>query len=128
MPVLSAAEGHEAAGQGPSWAKRRDLDFGQRQSRVRDTKGGKDRVTILPNCLIKLLRVQLVTAKQLHEQDLADGYEAVYLPYVLKRSGAHRLLLDSKEAVHRLDITKIRHFGQAVVVKTLETHRPCQQR
>ena len=48
-------------------------------------QGGKDRVTILPNSLIKPLRVHLATAKQLHAQDLADGYGAVYLPYALER-------------------------------------------
>jgi integron integrase len=63
----------------------KDLDFGQRQILVRDAKGGKDRVTILPNSLIKPLRVQLATTEQLHEQDLADGYGAVYLPYALER-------------------------------------------
>jgi integrase len=52
-------------------------------------QGGKDRVTILPNSLIKPLRVQLATAKQLHEQDLADGYGAVYLPYALERKYPH---------------------------------------
>jgi integron integrase len=67
----------------------KDLDSGQRQILVRDAKGGKDRVTILPNSLIKPLRVQLATAKQLHEQDLADGYGAVYLPYALERKYPH---------------------------------------
>ncbi|MEA3327854.1 MAG: tyrosine-type recombinase/integrase [Chloroflexota bacterium] len=38
-----------------------DLDFGQRQILVRDAKGGKDRVTILPNSLVKSLRVKLLT-------------------------------------------------------------------
>jgi len=67
----------------------KDLDFGQRQILVRDAKGGKDRVTILPNSLIKSLRVQLFTAKQLHEQDLVDGYGTVYLPYALERKYPH---------------------------------------
>ena len=67
----------------------KDLDFGQHQILVRDAKGGKDRVTMLPNSLVKPLRVQLVTAKQLHQQDLADGYGAVYLPYALERKYPH---------------------------------------
>lgn len=67
----------------------KDLDFGQRQILVRDAKGGKDRVIILPNSLIKPLRVQLVTAKQLHEQGLVDGYGTVYLPYALERKHPH---------------------------------------
>jgi integrase len=57
----------------------KDLDFCQRQIPVRDANGGEDRVTILPNSLIKPLRVQLAAAKKLHEQDLTDGYGAVYL-------------------------------------------------
>jgi len=51
--------------------------------------GGKDRVTIRPNSLVKPLRVQLVTAEQLHEQDLVDGYGTVYLPYALERKYPH---------------------------------------
>ena len=46
-------------------------------------------MTILPNSLIKPLRVQLVTAKQLHEQDLVDGYGTVYLPYALEWKYPH---------------------------------------
>ena len=42
-------------------------------------------MTILPNSLIKPLRVQLVTPKQLREQDLVDGHGTVYLPYALER-------------------------------------------
>ena len=67
----------------------KDLDFGQRQILARDAEGGSDRVTILPNSLIKPLRVQLATAKQFHEQDRADGYGAVYLPYALERKYPH---------------------------------------
>lgn len=67
----------------------KDLDFGQHQILVRDAKGGKDRVTILPNSLIKPLHLQLATAKQLHEQDMAAGYGAVYLPNALERKYPH---------------------------------------
>jgi integrase len=67
----------------------KDLDFGQRRILVRDAKGGKDRVTILPNSLMKPLRVQLATTEQLHEQDLADRYGAVYSPYALQRKYPH---------------------------------------
>jgi len=70
----------------------KDLDFGHHQIIVRDAKGGKDRVTILPDSVIKPLRIQLAKAKQLHEQDLAKGYGAVYLPYALERKypNAHK--------------------------------------
>ena len=63
----------------------KDVDFGHRQIIVRDTKGGKDRLTILPDSVIESLRAQLAMAKQLHEQDLDNGYGTVYLPYALER-------------------------------------------
>lgn len=44
---------------------------------VRDGKGAKDRVTILPEGLIEPLKQWLVRVKALHEKDLADGYGKV---------------------------------------------------
>lgn len=70
----------------------KDLDFGHHQIIVRDAKGGSDRLTILPDSVIEPLRIQLAMAKQLHEQYLAKGYGAVYLPYALERKypNAHK--------------------------------------
>ncbi len=63
----------------------KDVDFNQRQIVVRDGKGKKDRVTILPATLIDSLRQQLRIAKSIHENDLENGYGSVYLPYALNR-------------------------------------------
>jgi integron integrase len=63
----------------------KDLDFAYRQITVRAGKGAKDRVTMLPHCLIGPLQHQLVRAQQLHAQDLSKGYGAVELPYALER-------------------------------------------
>jgi integron integrase len=63
----------------------KDVDFGYRQITVRDGKGEKDRVTILPQLLSEPLQKQLAKAKAVHEQDLVAGYGAVYLPYALER-------------------------------------------
>lgn len=63
----------------------KDLDFERRALIVRDTKGDEDRVTMLPDSLIEPLREQLQRAKRLHEQDLARGCGAVYLPDALDR-------------------------------------------
>jgi integrase len=46
----------------------KDLDFGYRQIFVRDGKGGKDRVTMLPAALVEPLQVHLARAKALHER------------------------------------------------------------
>lgn len=63
----------------------KDIDFERRAIIVRDTKGDEDRVTMLPDSLIEPLREQLQRAKRLHEQDLARGFGAVYLPDALDR-------------------------------------------
>ena len=63
----------------------KDLDFNYRTITVRDGKGEKDRITILPESLIEPLRKHLEQVKRLHEQDLARGYGAVYLPNALAR-------------------------------------------
>jgi integron integrase len=61
----------------------KDIDFAKRQIMVREGKGDKDRVTMLPATLIHPLQRHLATVKLLHTQDLAKGYGAVYLPYAL---------------------------------------------
>jgi integron integrase len=63
----------------------KDVDFERYQITVRDTKGNEDRVTMLPLTVAPLLRKHLVTVKQPHETDLANGYGVVELPYALAR-------------------------------------------
>ncbi|PSB05853.1 integron integrase [filamentous cyanobacterium CCP1] len=63
----------------------KDIDFEYQQITVRDGKGSKDRVTMLPNFCIEPLRHQLRKAKSLHQQDSAMGYGSVELPYALER-------------------------------------------
>jgi integron integrase len=63
----------------------KDIDFAQRQIIVRDGKGQKDRVTMLPASLVQPLQAHLVRVKALHRDDLAEGCGAVYLPFALER-------------------------------------------
>jgi len=63
----------------------KDVDFGYRQILVRDGKGAKDRVTMLPEGAIEPLKAHLVEVRRLHERDLADGYGDVELPDALAR-------------------------------------------
>jgi integron integrase len=63
----------------------RDLDFAMAQLVVRDGKGRKDRVGLLPQRLVPALREQLSRARLLHELDLAEGFGAVWLPNALAR-------------------------------------------
>jgi integron integrase len=61
----------------------KDVDFALHQITVRDGKGGKDRVTMLPRSLAMALRAHLAQVKSLHDTDLAAGYGAVWLPDAL---------------------------------------------
>ena len=63
----------------------KDVDFQMKQVTVRSGKGDKDRFTTLPVSLIPPLENQMRKARVLHEQDLAQGHGAVYLPYALAR-------------------------------------------
>lgn len=52
----------------------KDVDFGYQQIVVRDGKGHRDRVTVLPGKLITPLQKQLKYVEQLHRQDLREGF------------------------------------------------------
>jgi len=63
----------------------KDIDFEMNQIIIRDGKGKKDRVTMLPEDVQPALREHLRYVKTLHEKDLADGYGSTYLPYALAK-------------------------------------------
>jgi integron integrase len=63
----------------------KDVDFVQSQITVREGKGDKDRITMLPRSLSEPLRRQLRKVKALHEMDVREGYGRVYLPFALAR-------------------------------------------
>ncbi len=60
-----------------------DVDFGRGMIVIRNGKGARDRVTMLPDSLVGPLKTQLDHAKTLHQADLAAGRGAVYLPHAL---------------------------------------------
>ena len=61
----------------------KDVDFARREILIRDGKGSKDRVTVLPRIVMRPLRAQLEVAHQLHAIDLRDGFGDVHLPFAL---------------------------------------------
>jgi integron integrase len=63
----------------------KDIDFDRRSIIVRQGKGGKDRVTVLPLKLAKPLREQINSVRKLHNYDLSLGYGDVQLPYAIER-------------------------------------------
>ncbi|WP_024296699.1 integron integrase [Methylomicrobium lacus] len=62
-----------------------DVDMKRKEILIRDGKGAKDRVTMLPIALVQPLQAHLTNVRELHESDLAAGYGAVYLPHALER-------------------------------------------
>jgi integron integrase len=63
----------------------KDVDFAYRQIVVRDGKGGKDRVTMLPEGVVAPLQAHLGRVRLLHRRDRAEGYGEAWLPHALQR-------------------------------------------
>ena len=63
----------------------KDVEFTRLEIVVREGKGFRDRVTMLPASLVADLKTHLHGVRVLHERDLRNGYGRVYLPYALDR-------------------------------------------
>ena len=67
----------------------KDVDFTRREIVVREGKGAKDRVTMLPERLSGPLQAHLAKVQSLHRQDLVAGFGEVYLPDALASKSPH---------------------------------------
>ena len=63
----------------------KDVDFAQREILVREGKGFKDRVTMLPLSLVEPLKSHLLKVQALHKDDLSAGHGEVFMPMALDR-------------------------------------------
>ena len=61
----------------------KDVELARKEIIIRDGKGGKDRVTMLPDSLLEAIRAQLVLRRAWHEQDMALNKVDVWLPGAL---------------------------------------------
>ncbi len=61
----------------------KDVDFSRHEIIVREGKGNKDRITMLPAALAAPLQSHLEKVKALHAQDLTEGFGDVALPFAL---------------------------------------------
>ena len=108
----------------------KDIDYQMKQLTVRAGKGDKDRLTTFPATLTPLLQNHLVGVKTRHQQDLARGYGAVYLPHALARKypaaaqewgwqyvfPARTLSVDPRSG-----ITRRQHIDPSIVNKAIKT-------
>jgi integron integrase len=63
----------------------KDVDLVRRELAIRNAKGQKDRVTVLPESLVAHLREHLAKVRALHESDRVAGKPGVSLPFALRR-------------------------------------------
>src|SRR4029077_10854740 len=63
----------------------KDVDFARREILIRDGKGFKGRVTMLPRSALQPLRAHLASVQRQHALDLTDGFGEVWLPFALAR-------------------------------------------
>jgi len=62
-----------------------DIDFSRNEILVRNGKGAKDRVTMLPETLKEPLQAHLKIVKEIHDRDLAEGWGRVPIPGALEK-------------------------------------------
>ena len=122
----------------------KDLDFGLQTLTVRQGKGDKDRVTLLPQSLAEALQQQITKVLAVHQQDIHDGFGEVYMPHALQKKSpsaarspgwqylfpSARIGADPRSGVlrrHHLHQTSLRkHLARAVakteIRKPVKTH------
>ncbi|WP_444979539.1 integron integrase [Geobacter hydrogenophilus] len=61
----------------------KDVDFDRREIIVREGKGAKDRITMLPQATVEPLQEHLTGIRRLHDEDLRAGFGEVHLPHAL---------------------------------------------
>jgi integron integrase len=71
----------------------KDIDLERREIVVRQGKGGRDRMTVLPASLLEPMKMQLSRSRLVFEADRRDSVPGVELPYALERKqpGAGRM-------------------------------------
>lgn len=106
----------------------KDLEFERCAVMVRDGKGGKDRVVTLADALIEPLQRHLAARRNLFEQDAAQGYGTVYLPFALarkypnaERSWGWQYVFPSTRLSRdpRSGVTRRHHLDESVVQKAV---------
>ena len=107
----------------------KDVDFHYCQIMIRDGKGQKDRVSMLPENLVNPMRNHLARVRILHQSDLNQGFGTVYLPDALSRKypsaekewgwqyvfPAAKISVDPRSAIARRH-----HIGEQAIQRTIK--------
>ncbi|QJR13481.1 integron integrase [Usitatibacter palustris] len=122
----------------------KDLELERREVLVRQGKGGRDRVTVLPEALVEPLRIHLKTIHEWYLADRSDGIAGVELPHAYARKNpkaatqwawhwvfaAHELSIDPRTGQRRrhhlheqtLQRAVSRASARANIAKAVSTH------
>lgn len=121
----------------------KDLDFGYHQITVREGKGNKDRITVLPASVEPRIKLHLEDIRVQFEKDLKEGYGYVRLPKALARKypnaghewgwqwvfPAHRHYMDPESGIrcrHHLDESVLqRAVKEAATLAGIKKHVTC---
>lgn len=121
----------------------KDIDFAYNQIMVRNGKGAKDRVTMLPETLQKVFKMHIKKVKNLHKQDLKKGRGKTLLPkslsikykgaakkfgwqYLFPSSKRRRDPRTGKKRRHHLSNSTIQKKVKAAAAKTdIQKHATC---
>ncbi len=107
----------------------KDVDLERRELLIRNGKGGRDRVTVLPLRLIGPLSSQLAWARALHQADLDEGFGSVYLPDALARKFVNAgrewgwqyvLPAASRSRDPRSGVMRRHHLGEGAVQRAVK--------
>lgn len=107
----------------------KDVDFAFKQIIVRDAKGEKDRITILPQSLVPYLKDLIEKRSELHNKDLEKGSGNTILPYALatkypnapKELGWQYLFTSDKYLYDKKTKTKYRsHIHDSTITKAIK--------
>ncbi|MBI3774264.1 MAG: integron integrase [Gammaproteobacteria bacterium] len=106
----------------------KDVEFSRHEIIVREGKGFKDRITMLPTSLAAPLALHLEKIRAQHQQDLTAGGGEVYLPYALAKKyptagrewGWQYVFPSSKLSVDpRSDVARRHHIDEQGVQRAM---------
>ena len=103
----------------------KDIDFERRELTVRDGKGEKDRLTLLPERLLEPLAAHLERVRRMHASDIRNGTGFVELPYALgikylnaaREWGWQWVFPATKHYIHKETGQRRRHFLHETVIQ-----------
>lgn len=111
----------------------KDIDLLKQQILIRDGKGQKDRITMLPKSLVEPLAIHLEKVRLLHCQALENGYGTVYLPFALEKKYPNassewvwQYVFPAKSASTdpRTGINQRHHLNEQVVQRAIKNALP----